>query len=52
MMKALADEGIWVLPPGPGKLRLVFHYDVDDQGVERTLGAFRRVAGSASGSNA
>lgn len=51
-MKALADEGIWVLPPGPGKLRLVFHYDVDDQGVERTLGAFRRVAGSASGSNA
>ncbi len=47
---ALKDEGILVLPyGGPGRFRAVTHFDVDDAGIERAIGAIRRVAASALG---
>jgi len=37
------SEGILIVPNGPHRLRLVTHYWIDDQAVERVLDAFRAV---------
>lgn len=43
-IEALRAEKVWALPTGPKTIRLVLHADVDDQGVERAIGAFKSVA--------
>jgi threonine aldolase len=40
--KALADDDILIHAFGPRRIRLVLHYWIDDEGVERTLDSFRR----------
>lgn len=35
----LEDRGVWILPAGPGRLRVVTHLDVDDEGIERAIEA-------------
>jgi len=37
---ALAAAGVLAIPTGPGTLRFVTHYDVDDTAIERAVGAF------------
>lgn len=39
----LAPLGVRVRPSGPRRFRLVVHYWVDDEGIERTVEGFRRV---------
>jgi len=42
---ALAAEGILVIPyGGPARFRAVMHLDVDDEALDRTIAALRRVA--------
>ncbi len=41
---SLREEGVWSLPPAPDRLRLVLHADIDDEKLERAIGAFRAVA--------
>ena len=44
--KALARDGVLIHAVGPRRIRLVVHYWIDDDGVDRTLDGFRRaVAG-------
>jgi threonine aldolase len=45
VQSALRAEGILVSPTGPRRFRLVTHYWVDDQGIEKTLGAMSRALG-------
>lgn len=40
----LRDAGIWALPFGPNRIRLVTHYDVSDEGVTIAVAAFARIA--------
>jgi threonine aldolase len=40
--RALARDGILIHAVGPRRIRLVLHYWIDDEGVERTAAAFRR----------
>lgn len=40
----LEAEGVRCYPIGAHRLRLVFHKDVDDEGLAQTLAAFRRLA--------
>jgi threonine aldolase len=40
---ALVADEVRALPFGPGRVRLVTHLDVDDDGIERALAAFGRV---------
>jgi threonine aldolase len=42
-IERLAAEGVEISGGGPGRIRCVTHLDVDRQGVEQALGAFRRV---------
>jgi threonine aldolase len=44
---ALAREKVLCLPPGPNKLRLMFHADVDDEKTDRAIAAMRKVAGGS-----
>jgi len=49
-LAAVKDEGVLVLPfGGPGRFRAVTHFDVDDTGIERAIGAIRRAAASVLG---
>ncbi|MFQ5695213.1 MAG: GntG family PLP-dependent aldolase, partial [Terriglobia bacterium] len=43
----LKERGILVGAIDPKTIRMVTHYDVDDQGIERALGALRAVIGKA-----
>ena len=45
----LAEAGTRVAAFGPRTLRLTTHLDVDDAGIDRAIGALRRVFGEASG---
>ena len=45
MVQTLADDNILALPVGPRRIRLVLHHDVDDDGVDRAVAAFRRALG-------
>ena len=42
MEQALAQNDILIHAVGPRRIRLVLHYWIDDEGVERTVNAFRR----------
>jgi len=42
MEQALAEDEILIHAVGPRRIRLVLHYWIDDEGVERTVDAFRR----------
>ena len=42
METALAREDILIHAVGPRRIRLVLHYWIDDEGVDRTIEAFRR----------
>jgi threonine aldolase len=41
----LDRSGILILPVGPGRLRAVTHLDVDDEGIERAVGALSDAMG-------
>jgi len=45
MVQALAEDNILALPVGPRRIRSVLHHDVDDDGVDRAVAAFRRALG-------
>ncbi|UCC73003.1 MAG: aminotransferase class I/II-fold pyridoxal phosphate-dependent enzyme [Gemmatimonadota bacterium] len=40
----LEERGVWLLAPGPRRLRAVTHLDVDDAGIERASAAFEELA--------
>jgi threonine aldolase len=40
----LREQGVWALSPGPKKLRLVFHADIDDAKLEKAISGFKSVA--------
>jgi len=40
---ALQEEGILVIPMGTHRIRAVTHLDIDDQAIDRTILAFRRL---------
>jgi threonine aldolase len=40
----LREEGVLVLGVSPDRIRVVFHLDVDDSGLEKAVDAFRRIA--------
>lgn len=42
-MHALADRDVWALPPGPNRLRCVFHADIDDAKLDRAIDAFKSI---------
>lgn len=42
--KALREEKVLALPPGPDRLRLVLHADIDDAMVARAVEAFAKVS--------
>jgi threonine aldolase len=42
----LADAGVQVLPHGPGLVRVLFHRDIGDDGLEQAVAAFKRVLSS------
>ncbi|MBS1707925.1 MAG: aminotransferase class I/II-fold pyridoxal phosphate-dependent enzyme [Armatimonadetes bacterium] len=42
--QALAVAGVMCFPVGANRLRLVFHKDIDDDGVRHTAEAFRQIA--------
>jgi threonine aldolase len=42
--EALKAQDIWALSPGPGRLRFVFHRDVDDEKLDRALLCARKIA--------
>jgi len=39
----LAEQGVFCLPVSATRLRVVFHLDVDDAGVEKAINAFRAI---------
>jgi threonine aldolase len=43
VLAGLRDEGVEMTQMGPGRIRAVTHMDVDRAGVERALGALRKV---------
>lgn len=43
--RGLAGRDVWILPVGQGRLRAVTHLDVDDDGIERAVDAFRSTSG-------
>ena len=43
VVAALAERGVEITPLGPTRLRCVTHLDVDGEGIERALAAFRAV---------
>jgi threonine aldolase len=43
-VEALAAHGVGVLQTGPRQLRIVFHLDVDDEGLQTAVDAFKAVA--------
>jgi threonine aldolase len=45
MEQALAEDNILALTVGSRRIRLVLHHDVDDDGVDRAVAAFRRALG-------
>ncbi|MFN3728428.1 MAG: threonine aldolase family protein [Fimbriimonadaceae bacterium] len=45
--QALLGEGIGLVPFGPHTLRAVLHADVDDDGVEQAVAAFKRLVASS-----
>jgi threonine aldolase len=45
LVGALWDRGVEVTPMSPTRIRCVTHLDVDADGIERALAAFREVAG-------
>jgi threonine aldolase len=45
LVGALWDRGVEVTPMAPTRIRCVTHLDVDAEGVERAVSAFREVAG-------
>jgi threonine aldolase len=42
MERILAEESVLIHAVGPRRIRLVLHYWIDDEGVDRTLTAIRR----------
>lgn len=38
---ALEQQDVWTVPMGPNRLRAVFHHDVDDDGLELAIAAFK-----------
>jgi threonine aldolase len=40
----LEERGVWLMSPGPRRLRAVTHLDVDDAGIERACAAFEGLA--------
>jgi threonine aldolase len=44
-VKQLAEDGVLAAPLGPGKVRLVTHLDVDDEGTDRACRALSRLLG-------
>jgi threonine aldolase len=49
LLALLAQEGVLMVPFGPGRIRAVTHLDVDDEGVERALAALAKVMDRALG---
>ncbi|MGH2837477.1 MAG: threonine aldolase family protein, partial [Thermoleophilaceae bacterium] len=45
LVGALWERGVEVTPMAPTLIRCVTHLDVDSEGIERALAAFREVAG-------
>ncbi len=43
LLAGLADRGVRMVPFGPTRIRAVLHLEVDDEGVDRALAAFREV---------
>lgn len=41
---AIREQGVWAMAFSAHRIRLVFHYDVDDDGVDRAIAAFRAAA--------
>jgi threonine aldolase len=41
VVSALAKDGIKLHPVGPRRIRLVVHYWIDDEAIDRVLGAFQ-----------
>ncbi len=37
----LREQDVWCFPVAPNRLRLVLHADVDDEGIEQAISAFR-----------
>ena len=44
LLQVLAEHGVLAAELGPGRLRLVTHLDVDDDGVERAVAALQAAA--------
>ena len=40
----LRERSVWVLATGPRRIRVVFHLDIDDEGLETAIAAFRETA--------
>ncbi len=40
----LRERNVWVLATGPRRIRVVFHLDIDDEGLETAIAAFRETA--------
>ncbi len=45
LMVRLKEQGVLILPISPTELRAVTHLDVDDQGIDQAIGAFRKILG-------
>jgi threonine aldolase len=43
LVQALADQGIRMLPVGPGRIRAVTHYHITTDDIDYTLVAFSKV---------
>ncbi|MDZ4859066.1 MAG: GntG family PLP-dependent aldolase [Candidatus Hydrogenedentes bacterium] len=41
---AVAERGVFAMPLGKNRIRSVFHLDIDDDGTERAIDAFRHAA--------
>lgn len=41
---AIRTNDVWALPFAANRIRLVFHYDVDDAGLDRAVSAFKAAA--------
>lgn len=49
LLEDLREDGVLLIRFGPRRLRAVTHLDVDEDGVERAVSAFRRAVGGSSG---
>ena len=46
----LRDAGVWMIPFGPGRIRAVFHLDIDDDALSYTSDTLRRLFATSAAS--